>query len=455
VSDNKPVKKRSWIQYLLYILAALVVIGLAGFVLYRLHLQSELRARLDAIRAAGYPVTFQELNQWYALPEGGENAANTLLRAFGYYRQWDNASLGELPLLGRKDLPGRTEKMDEETRTLIAQYLAENDRALELLHEGAAIKHCRYPVDFTAGYAISMSHLGDIRTGEKLLQLEAALSAESGSGELAGRSITSMFALARSLSNEPLVLSVLIRCAVQASAVSALEYTLNRIELSDETLAELAVTIDSAEDVSGVNCALVGERCFGIDIFRNPSAQKLGIFAPEVPVAPVVVVYQLTGLCDKDAITYLDVTKEYIEAGQLPLHQRRKAMKAASRKLDGLSKIHLLLRRLGTTVGSTVTMLDVRTIAKLRTARTAVAIERYRLSNGRLPETLAELVPAYLDAVPKDPFDGQDIRYIKRGVGFVVYSIGEDESDDGGVEKQRRRRGTSRAPCDITFIIER
>ncbi len=448
MSDNKPVKKRSWIQYFLYILAALVVIGLAGFVLYRLHLQSELRARLDAIRAAGYPVTFEELDQWYALPEGGENAANTLLQAFGYYQ----TSLNELPLLGRKDLPGRTGKMDEETRTLIAQYLAENDRALELLHEGAAIEHCRYHVDFTAGNAISMSHLGDIRTGGKLLQLEAALSAESGSGELAGRSITSMFALARSLSNEPLVISVLIRCAVQASAVSALEYTLNRIELSDEMLAELAVTIDSAEDVSGVNCALAGERCFGIDIFRNPSAQNLGIFAPTVPAAPVVVLYQLSGLCDKDAIMYLDVMKEYIEAGQLPLHQRRKALKAASDKLDGLSKIHVLLRG---AVGSRVTMLDVRAIAQLRTAQTAVAIERYRLSNGRLPETLAELVPAYLDAVPKDPFDGRDIRYIKRDAGFVVYSIGEDESDDGGVEKQRRRRGRGRAPCDITFIIER
>ena len=97
-------------------------------------------------------------------------------------------------------------------------------------------------------------------------------------------------------------------------------------------------------------------------------------------------------------------------------------------------------------------------IAGLRTARTGLAIQRYRFAAGALPGTLAELVPAYLDAVPKDPFDGNELRYNKRGAGFVVYSIGEDRSDDGGAEQlpqSKRPKGQPPPNWDVTFIVEK
>ena len=97
---------------------------------------------------------------------------------------------------------------------------------------------------------------------------------------------------------------------------------------------------------------------------------------------------------------------------------------------------------------------ELRTIAQLRTARVALAIERYRLASGRLPDALTDLVPTYLDAVPIDPFDGNELRYKKLVTGFVVYSIGEDLRDDGGTEEPSRK--TKEAPTwDVTFIVER
>ena len=101
-----------------------------------------------------------------------------------------------------------------------------------------------------------------------------------------------------------------------------------------------------------------------------------------------------------------------------------------------------------------VTTIDVRVIAQLRTARVGFAIERYRLASGRLPDALSELVPAYLEAVPKDPFDDKELRYKKLDTGFVVYSIGEDGNDDGGKERPRKRPRPS-GPADVTFIIQR
>ena len=73
-----------------------------------------------------------------------------------------------------------------------------------------------------------------------------------------------------------------------------------------------------------------------------------------------------------------------------------------------------------------------RNLAGLANTQAAVAIERWRLAHsGRLPDMLAELVPAYLAAVPLEPFDAQPVRYKKLPVGYVVYSVGSGWTDQG------------------------
>ena len=57
----------------------------------------------------------------------------------------------------------------------------------------------------------------------------------------------------------------------------------------------------------------------------------------------------------------------------------------------------------------------------------------YIRAQGKLPAGLPELVPAYLDAVPHDPFTGQALHYVVRNPGFTVYSVG------GGRQGRRRR----------------
>ena len=66
-------------------------------------------------------------------------------------------------------------------------------------------------------------------------------------------------------------------------------------------------------------------------------------------------------------------------------------------------------------------------------ARTACALERFRLAHGNYPERLAELVPTYLDKVPLDIVNGEPLHYRRTDNGkFVLYSIGLDGKDDGG-----------------------
>ncbi len=69
--------------------------------------------------------------------------------------------------------------------------------------------------------------------------------------------------------------------------------------------------------------------------------------------------------------------------------------------------------------------------ARLRMARTACRIERFRLETGRLPETLSELA----GILPDDPFCGMPFRYSAEGPGegCRLWGIGPDGLDGGGL----------------------
>jgi hypothetical protein len=65
--------------------------------------------------------------------------------------------------------------------------------------------------------------------------------------------------------------------------------------------------------------------------------------------------------------------------------------------------------------------------------RLAVAAARYRADKGKDPASVNDLVPQYIPAVPRDPFDGKPLRMVARGGGLVFYGVGRDLKDDGGV----------------------
>ena len=58
-----------------------------------------------------------------------------------------------------------------------------------------------------------------------------------------------------------------------------------------------------------------------------------------------------------------------------------------------------------------------------------IALHRWQLAKGTLPDKLEELVPDWLPAVPVDPFDGRPIRWISSG-GGMLYSVGSAWKDD-------------------------
>lgn len=75
-------------------------------------------------------------------------------------------------------------------------------------------------------------------------------------------------------------------------------------------------------------------------------------------------------------------------------------------------------------------------------ARTACALERYRLAQGQYPESLEPLAPRFLERSPRDVVGSQSLKYRRlAGGGYLLYSIGWDEKDDGGVAGKSNQEG--------------
>jgi len=450
VSGEKPVRRKRRKHRWVYLLILGVVVVVGVICLFRWRLKRQLRRRIDAIREAGYPVTCAELDEWYSIPEDAENAAEVILQAVWHFRKPQRPE--DIPVVGSAEMPGRTESLSDETSKLVEEYLAENKQALAIVTEAVGIEHSRYPISLNEGLYSLMPYLSDVRDMAKLLKLAAVSHAENKQAGRAVASVESIFAVAHSLSEEPVIISQLVLVVCEAIGVSAIERTLNRVELSDEQLAELSRVIAEAGEGSGFSKAMAGERCGVLEVFREPDKLDPRLFGGGRLRGVILTAYKTAGLTTRGAIVYLDFVDEFAKANQVAEHKRIEAAKAIEARLDENSAVHMIVRMLMPTY-SHIVKTDLGVKATLRAARVGLAIERYRLGVGKVPDTLAELVPAYLDAVPMDPFDGEEIRYRRLEEGYVAYSVGEDLSDDGGRERPASKK--ERENWDVTFIVER
>ncbi len=70
--------------------------------------------------------------------------------------------------------------------------------------------------------------------------------------------------------------------------------------------------------------------------------------------------------------------------------------------------------------------------ARLRLLMTDLAIRQYQSERGVYPNRLVELVPQFLQALPRDPFSTNGFIYRTQTNGFLLYSVGPDGKDHGG-----------------------
>jgi hypothetical protein len=91
--------------------------------------------------------------------------------------------------------------------------------------------------------------------------------------------------------------------------------------------------------------------------------------------------------------------------------------------------------------------------AKQRCGIVALAVERFRRMEGHWPRELTDLVPRYLARIPTDPYDGQPLRFRHRSDGVVVYSVGPDKEDNGGVQDGSLYLAKTMVGTDLVFRL--
>ena len=65
----------------------------------------------------------------------------------------------------------------------------------------------------------------------------------------------------------------------------------------------------------------------------------------------------------------------------------------------------------------------------------AAGLAVYKTQNGKYPATLAALSPAILKTVPRDIFSGKPFLYKSTSQGYLLYSVGENMTDDNATDK--------------------
>lgn len=289
----------------------------------------------------------------------------------------------------------------------------------------------RFPINYSVDFIRTVIHGQDVRGVIEILQWDAALRVHNFDTHGAMESCLALHHATRALGDEPLLIPQLIRYAGNAITGAALERTLAQSKDPPTEAAlkrmQTALEIEALEPTFLI--ALRGERAGLHHLWQALTDGKVPIKSVGFHPAEEVMLATVPGYLARQHAAMLRCFNKRVEAAKLPMQEREERFKELERTIsEEPSTVRTLLPAF-----NKVREAERRTVANLRCAASAVAAERYRLAQDRWPESLEALVNAgFLDAVPVDPYDGKPLRLKRTVDGLVVYSVGQDEIDNGG-----------------------
>jgi len=427
---------------------------------------AEIQKRLDALRAAGEPVTAEDLAKLYPNPPPDRDAA--LLLAPATAALWlpdpdiDPQSVHNWAWSGSQDL---TEPLLATIQTVVDT----NQAALNAV-PWDRITNAWFGPGFSRGFSNMVANPDSPDTElPRLFCLKAILEARAGNASQAIENLSRALALLRTIRNGSMA-HLYYRRKGEALVCVALEWVVNRTEILPDDLRAFEHLL-SDDHTEGLREALISLRCrniWAMNSFRadpinevlprSSYGNKLGNVLRYHYYATLIQTFDRI-YSDADFSEMLDARSAQIAALKLPLKQRFSEFERIERVAVEGGHPSIASRGSGAArVISTRLRWDAEVRAKMQVTRVALEVERWRLAHGgRAPDSLADLVPEFAPSVPLDPFDNNPLRYKKLARGFLLYSIGADFTDDGGKEKKGDLTGYENDSdhYDITFSVER
>lgn len=280
------------------------------------------------------------------------------------------------------------------------------------------------------------------RDAAKLLVFDAHRAVAENEPQRAVENLRDTASIARQWTGEPGMIAGLLgfACAALAAdaAVEIVEshptaFDADQLRTLEETIhaaaAEAGVDFESelvlVEDFIQHLYAADGRMTpHGYDILRRSDASKSGGHSAALPVVAIFFM---------DHATQTESLREAVAlARRIPddpaAHVPAWVSRQESLRLG--SDINLVGPLIEPALGKAA-LSQIQSRTQLRAAATRLALERFKLAEGRYPDALAELVPAYLPELPEDPFNpGHPIKYLLRDAEPVLYSVGANAVDD-------------------------
>ena len=311
------------------------------------------------------------------------------------------------------------------------------------IDKATALGKCRFPIDYWAEdyNAISLARLETVRSCVRLLRLKALYLAATGKPDEALQSIQQMFTLSSYLKGETMLVGLYVQFAINYHAVDALENTLVIATPSIDACRKLIPDLIKSRNTFFLKRAFMGERTLGIQLF---DLLRVGKKRYDDVLASIRENYYLNRKRSRydnfksalrpafiftyNEIEYLEKMARSIQCADKPYFEAKEELQDINKDIQNVSKLRPLVRAFALTPSGAMQH-EGSTQARLSSAEIALRLLVYREDNGEFPETLEELN----EDIPLDPFTGKSFLYRRGGEGFVIYSVGENLVDDGGI----------------------
>jgi hypothetical protein len=340
-------------------------------------------------------------------------------------------------------------QLNAEQITALKQYFEQRAKAQA---EARALKNLpngRFPKTYDPQAPDSfLTALQRVRAVMHFLQLDMLLTAQEDDVDIAAVCRAGING-ARSIGEEPSVIGHLVRVACLEIALGGLERSLAQTTPRAAELQALQELLQEEIDAPRLRQAMRGERAIGVETMEMLQDGRLPQWPYGAPKGswrrwlPDWVPASLT----VNRANYVRAMNELVAASNLPVEkQLDETQRIVDRwqRRDGL--LSLSLPALSKYVAA-----HARSHARLRCAVVALAAERHRAEQEFWPASVEALVKSgYLKTVPLDPFDAKPLRFQRLPDGVLVYSVGVDRVDNGGVVD---RQNPVAAGTDIGFRL--
>jgi len=316
-------------------------------------------------------------------------------------------------------------------------------RALSVLEQGTQRRWCLFDHDYKAGFNMLMSHISGLRAIMLILGAKACLEAEAGRPDAAWDLAQTQLRLADALRNEPILISQLVRFASIRTSCETIFKICEVAPPNAEQYRSFESLLSNYEGNTPLVLAMDGERLlcgeWAFDLLRTGSAKSLaaitgqesGLGLGEVLLS-LYSAFKPLSLADHAA--YVRLMGDYTRFVQQPYSPNEAS--AMDRKAEQMrSRLHIVTSMLVPGIGR-VNERYWETIAQMRITRAGLTLLQDTKAQGVFPETLEKLKLKDLN----DPFSAEPLAYKPQGQGFILYSIGPDQKDNGGSPKQKKQK---------------